>query len=225
MEHIWNWEKGTLVNELIRGMELAEQLRLHLDTASSAESRDLIVQEILSSYDKALLILKFNGPVSMDQQQPQQSPLSIDGGSRRDDLDKGNQDTRDASQKRNMLPRSTDKVRITSESLLEGTHDDGYSWRKYGQKDIMGAKYPRSYYRCTYRHTQDCWATKQVQRSEEDLTIFEVTYRGAHTCAHGNQAVPPPASPENHNINRPTLIITITNYCNHKISSRVFKTA
>lgn len=27
--------------------------------------------------------------------------------------------------------------------VIEGTPDDGYSWRKYGQKDILGAKFPR----------------------------------------------------------------------------------
>lgn len=56
----------------------------------------------------------------------------------------------------------------------------------------------RSYYRCTYRNTQNCWATKQVQRSDEDPTIFEITYRGKHTCFHGSQSVPQPASPEKH---------------------------
>ncbi|KAB2000865.1 hypothetical protein E1A91_D12G267100v1 [Gossypium mustelinum] len=204
MEHRGNREQGTLISELIQGMELAKQLRVHLDTASSAESMDLLVQKILSSYEKALLILQFSRPMSMGQPQQNvgatsgvpESPLSINGSPRSDDLDKDNQDTRDVSKKRKMLPRWTDHVRVTSENLLEGTHDDGYSWRKYGQKDILGAKYPRSYYRCTYRHTQDCWATKQVQRSDEDPTIFEITYRGTHTCVHGNQPVPPPASPE-----------------------------
>ncbi|KAA3460099.1 putative WRKY transcription factor 53 [Gossypium australe] len=204
MEHRWKREQGTLISELIQGMELAKQLRVHLDTASSTESMDLLVQKILSSYEKALLILQFSRPMSMGQPQQNvgatsgvpESPLSINGSPRSDDLDKDNQDIRDVSKKRKMLPRWTDHVRVTSESLLEGTHDDGYSWRKYGQKDILGAKYPRSYYRCTYRHTQDCWATKQVQRSDEDPTIFEITYRGTHTCVHGNQPVPPPASPE-----------------------------
>ncbi|XP_022737466.1 probable WRKY transcription factor 41 [Durio zibethinus] len=203
MEQRWNWEQGILISELIRGMELAKQLRMHLDTASSVESRDLLVQKILSSYEKALLILNLSGPMGQTQQNVgetsgvPESPLSINGSPRSDDLDnKDNQDIRDVSKKRRMLPRWTDQVRVGSENLLEGPHDDGYSWRKYGQKDILGAKYPRSYYRCTYRKTQNCWATKQVQRSDEDPTIFEVTYRGTHTCAHGNQAVPPPASPE-----------------------------
>ncbi|KAF3779681.1 putative WRKY transcription factor 30 [Nymphaea thermarum] len=60
--------------------------------------------------------------------------------------------------------------------------DDGYSWRKYGQKDILGAKYPRGYYRCTHRHAQGCQATKQVQRSDHNPAVFDITYCGKHTC-------------------------------------------
>ncbi|KAG5061546.1 hypothetical protein JHK87_002575 [Glycine soja] len=40
-----------------------------------------------------------------------------------------------------------------------------------------------------------CFATKQVQRSEEDHTIFDITYRGSHTCKR-NDAVLPPKSPD-----------------------------
>nr|QJF53821.1 WRKY transcription factor [Talipariti hamabo] len=203
MENPWNREQGTLVNELIQGLELAKQLRLHLGASSSSvDSRDLLVQKILSSYEKALLILKPGGHKEQRQQNMgattyvAESLVTIDGSPRSGDLENDNQDTGDVSKKRKMMARRTDQVRVNSENLLEGPHDDGYSWRKYGQKDILGAKYPRSYYRCSYRNTQNCWATKQVQRSDEDPTIFEVTYRGAHTCGNGNQGVPPPASPE-----------------------------
>lgn len=44
---------------------------------------------------------------------------------------------------RKMLPKWTEKVRISPERGLEGPQDDVYSWRKYGQKDILGAKFPR----------------------------------------------------------------------------------
>ena len=47
--------------------------------------------------------------------------------------------------------------------------------------------YCRGYYRCTHRHAQGCLATKQVQKSDEDPTIFEVTYRGRHTCSQASQ--------------------------------------
>lgn len=58
----------------------------------------------------------------------------------------------------------------------------------------------RGYYRCTLRHVQGCLATKQVQRSDEDPTIFEVTYRGRHTCnqsggASASNAHPPSPPP------------------------------
>jgi hypothetical protein len=39
----------------------------------------------------------------------------------------------------------------------------------------------RSYYRCVHR-PQGCNATKQVQRCDEDPTLFDVIYYGTHTC-------------------------------------------
>ncbi|KAF5734773.1 WRKY transcription factor 53 family protein [Tripterygium wilfordii] len=197
-----NWEQKTLISELIQGMELAKQLRVHLRSASSLETKDLLVQKILSSYEKALLILRWGGG-SMGQPQSiaatagvPESPISINGSPRSEDFDKDNHDCGDVSKKRKTLPKWTSQVKVSSENGLEGPHDDGYSWRKYGQKDILGAKYPRSYYRCTYRNTQNCWATKQVQRSDDNPTIFEITHKGKHTCFQGNQSVPLPASPE-----------------------------
>ncbi|KAK8447942.1 hypothetical protein SEVIR_8G178800v4 [Setaria viridis] len=74
----------------------------------------------------------------------------------------------------------------------EGPVDDGYSWRKYAQKEVLGANYPRAYYRCTHRHSQGCAATKQVQRCNEDPMVFEVTYRGIHTCIQSAVAMQPP---------------------------------
>lgn len=44
---------------------------------------------------------------------------------------------------RKTMPKWIDQIRVVSENGLEGPHDDGYNWRKYGQKDILGAKYPR----------------------------------------------------------------------------------
>ncbi|KAI7739203.1 hypothetical protein M8C21_016178, partial [Ambrosia artemisiifolia] len=93
------------------------------------------------------------------------------------------------------------QIRISTDNGLEGNTDDGYSWRKYGQKDILGAKFPRSYYRCTYRYIHQCMARKQVQRADEDPMVFEITYRGQHTCnPTATPSVAPPQSPENHEI-------------------------
>ncbi|XP_039053639.1 WRKY transcription factor 55-like [Hibiscus syriacus] len=60
--------------------------------------------------------------------------------------------------------------------------EDNYTWRKYGQKEILGSRYPRAYYRCTHQKLYNCPAKKQVQRLDNDFHTFEVTYIGQHTC-------------------------------------------
>ncbi|CAH2058596.1 unnamed protein product, partial [Thlaspi arvense] len=60
--------------------------------------------------------------------------------------------------------------------------DDNHTWRKYGQKEILGSKFPRAYYRCTHQKLYNCPAKKQVQRLNDDPFTFRITYRGSHTC-------------------------------------------
>ncbi|XP_052208775.1 probable WRKY transcription factor 41 [Diospyros lotus] len=185
MEGCSSWEQRTLINELTQGMELAKQLRFHVDSPSSTESQKFLLQRIMGSYEKALMILNWNGSVG---QQPQRQPSDPAAGLAESSLSgegsppSHHQDQSGVSKKRKVTPIRIQQVRVSSENGTEGAIDDGYSWRKYGQKDILGAKHPRSYYRCTYKNTQNCWATKQVQRSDDDCTIFEITYKGEHTC-------------------------------------------
>ncbi|KAI4349220.1 hypothetical protein L6164_009840 [Bauhinia variegata] len=53
---------------------------------------------------------------------------------------------------------------------------DGYNWRKYGQKQVKGSEYPRSYYKCTF---PNCPVKKKVERSF-DGQIEEIVYKGEH---------------------------------------------
>ncbi|XP_056169822.1 probable WRKY transcription factor 4 [Syzygium oleosum] len=60
--------------------------------------------------------------------------------------------------------------------VLEKPTEDGYNWRKYGQKQVKGCGYPRSYYKCSHLN---CSVKKKVEHSL-DGRITEITYRGQH---------------------------------------------
>ncbi|KZV20503.1 WRKY DNA-binding protein 13 [Dorcoceras hygrometricum] len=55
--------------------------------------------------------------------------------------------------------------------------DDGYKWRKYGQKVVKNTQHPRSYYRCTQ---DNCRVKKRVERFADDPRMVITTYEGRH---------------------------------------------
>lgn len=84
------------------------------------------------------------------------------------------------------LPSHTECIKTESNrvsQVLQGASitldrpaDDGYNWRKYGQKAVKGGRYPRSYYKCTL----NCPVRKNVEHSE-DGKIIKIIYRGQHS--------------------------------------------
>ncbi|KAH7438197.1 hypothetical protein KP509_04G004900 [Ceratopteris richardii] len=61
--------------------------------------------------------------------------------------------------------------------------EDGFRWRKYGQKAVKNSPYP-SYYRCT---SSKCFVKKRVERSPQDGSLVITTYEGQHN--HHSPAV------------------------------------
>ncbi|CAM8945314.1 unnamed protein product [Rhodiola kirilowii] len=170
-------ENQALINELKQGRELAKQLKNHLNpSTASSETRQFLVEKIISSYEKTLTKLNRSNDSSVLT-----SLNSKSDGYNNSPRSQGSNHQL-ASKKRKALPKWTEHVEVKSETGLEGPLDDGHGWRKYGQKDILGAIHPRGYYRCTHRHVQGCLATKQVQRSDQDPTVFHIMYKGQHTC-------------------------------------------
>lgn len=104
------WQQKTLVNELTQGMELAKQLKIHLSPSSMSQTQEFLVHKIVASFEKALLIVKWSGPVENPQpvapSSAPQSPLSVNGSPRTvsEDFDKGckdhHQEHKDFSKKR-----------------------------------------------------------------------------------------------------------------------------
>ncbi|GFR41859.1 hypothetical protein Agub_g2639, partial [Astrephomene gubernaculifera] len=65
--------------------------------------------------------------------------------------------------------------------LVDGSDlDDGFRWRKYGEKKVKGNEFPRAYYKCTQ---PGCPVRKHVERHPTEEAKFIVTYEGQHTHA------------------------------------------
>ncbi|OEL19916.1 hypothetical protein BAE44_0019065 [Dichanthelium oligosanthes] len=91
--------------------------------------------------------------------------------------------------RRRCLCRRKKQQKSSTSSLVTSVPDfDGYQWRKYGQKQIEGAMYSRSYYRCTRSAEQGCPAKRTVQRNDDGednggaAPKYTVVYMGEHTC-------------------------------------------
>ncbi|KAK6244906.1 hypothetical protein QUC31_011315 [Theobroma cacao] len=75
------------------------------------------------------------------------------------------------------LSKIENKYTLKIKCCGNGMADDGYKWRKYGQKSIKNSPNPRSYYKCT---NPRCSAKKQVERSRDDPDTLIITYEGLH---------------------------------------------
>jgi hypothetical protein len=96
---------------------------------------------------------------------------------------------------------SNSEQRLQQSSFVnfEKANDDGYNWRKYGQKQVKGCEFPRSYYKCTH---PNCPLKKKVERDLVDGHVTQIIYKGEHIH---QQPHPSKLTKENSNVHQELL--------------------
>ncbi|XWS31057.1 hypothetical protein CRYUN_Cryun23aG0044500 [Craigia yunnanensis] len=80
------------------------------------------------------------------------------------------------SKKTSLIPSPLPGTEGSSPVVREKASEDGYNWRKYGQKLVKGNEFVRSYYKCTH---PNCLVKKQLERSH-DGKMVDTVYFGQH---------------------------------------------
>ncbi|XP_015897288.3 WRKY DNA-binding transcription factor 70 [Ziziphus jujuba] len=180
-----------LNDELIEGRDFANRLLSVLASSDGSKSAEDLLVKIVKSFSNTLSLLNVkecdnNSDSVISQIRAAYLP--------RLDARKSQDHSRESFRRSPTTPRTKkldrrvcyDRRRTsTSRSWKRDTPaliNDGQAWRKYGQKKILNAKYPRHYFRCTYKHDQGCKATKQIQRIQVNPPMYRTTYFGHHTC-------------------------------------------
>ncbi|KAM5558382.1 WRKY transcription factor 23 [Rosa sericea] len=113
---------------------------------------------------------------------------------------KANQKRKKTTEKKPREPRFAFMTKSEVDHL-----EDGYRWRKYGQKAVKNSPFPRSYFRCT---SASCNVKKRVERCVNDPGIVVTTYEGQHTHLSPLMMPPPPPTTAPNSIIMPRTLFS-----------------
>ncbi|KAL2339487.1 hypothetical protein Fmac_007427 [Flemingia macrophylla] len=170
-------KRKRVIRELVQGHDYASQLKFLLqnpvDPPAFLSAKEL-VSNVLRSFSQTLSVL--NSPHEVAREDASQVVAS--------GIHPRSEDSTERSLPLPKERRGSYKRRRTEQTwtIVSQTTDDNHAWRKYGQKEILNSQFPRSYFRCTRKYDQNCRATKQVQRIQENPDMYNITYIGFHTC-------------------------------------------
>jgi len=115
----------------------------------------------------------FNRIFANDQHNFKSSVLAFFKNSDIQDYSETNNKTKGKKRKREEVVRKLEVECSSNINVL----DDGYHWRKYGQKKVKGTPFPRAYYRCTNTTTK-CNVRKMIEETQTGTVL--ISYEGSH---------------------------------------------
>ncbi|XP_073364468.1 uncharacterized protein [Aegilops tauschii subsp. strangulata] len=192
-------QRGAVIEELRKGAQLADCLRQQLELIPELGRRNAALYNV-SNISTALV-----SSVSMLQSDREQYSCSSDARAASYAAGASGAGGSGSGGPRNGAIARTRKARHRrgihgeelplKEILTKTPGNDGFHWRKYGEKKILNAVFPRvacavvnvlgrSYYRCGYSDEHRCPAKKLVQQqNNSDPPVVMVTLINDHTCS------------------------------------------
>ncbi|KAE9608774.1 hypothetical protein Lal_00020277 [Lupinus albus] len=180
-----------VIRELLQGHDCATKLKFLLQNPNASNgsfSAKELLANVLRSFTQTISVLTAS---SYDIEASDEVVNSGENGSQVGANSSNDLRSEDSSEGRKRTLTTTIKGRRGSYKRRRTQHtwtkvsettNDNHAWRKYGQKEILNSKFPRSYFRCSKKNDQGCRATKQVQRVQENPDMYHTTYIGIHTC-------------------------------------------
>ncbi|GFY82487.1 WRKY DNA-binding protein 13 [Actinidia rufa] len=173
-------DRKKVVQELIQGRELANQLRLLLGKPFGGDDKLVaakdLVMKILGSFTETISILKSHAADEVTDPVPANSPCW--DGRKSEDSDEITSKTSALKDRRGCYKRR--KTSQTWTRVTPSLIDDGYAWRKYGQKVILNAKYP------SFGTTNT--STKSHDPYFATFPCIKQEYRDEKPCLNHNQS-------------------------------------
>ncbi|KAM0848596.1 hypothetical protein ACQ4PT_054269 [Festuca glaucescens] len=176
-------QRDAVIEELQKGAQLADSLRRQVELIPEPGRRDAAlanVSDISTALASSLSVLQ--------SEREQYSCSSSDAGTAHAAGASGGGGVRARNgavrSRKAKHRRAADGQELPIEEMLTETpENDGFHWRKYGEKKILNADFPRLYYRCGYSDEHKCPAKKYVQqKNNNDPPVFMVTLIDNHTC-------------------------------------------
>ncbi|KAL6132927.1 hypothetical protein ACLB2K_065166 [Fragaria x ananassa] len=179
-ESVSLWNRQRVEEELVLGLELANQLGRVL-SKGDWRSAEGLVTKILCSFKNSLYFLNGSKHGSEEELSSHIRANAIALALPPQILESSASDAHKAVKRgaafmdhRGSFKRRKKKMNSQAWSRdSPDSNDDGHAWRK-------------SYFRCSHKHDQGCSATKQVQKLDDDSQLFRTTYYGNHTCTNSS---------------------------------------